>query len=629
MSNRTATRRDFLASAVLGAAGSRFLTNGRKPTELLPFAKISGGLKAAENALPLNMEDRAGTDDKTTTAGGRPVAERLYGLLIDAARVPESLSYYYRLIDFCTDWGMNTLVFTLADDQGSALHFKSHPELLTHKHALTHEEARQLAEYSNQHGVDLIPLIESFGHTRYITAVSQYAHLADKPPGSNGEFTGLIPVAPESIRLLNDLYREIASIFPSPYLHGGCDEVGWGAAKLSRRALETKTRAQIWDEYLNSLNQICQGLGKQFIVWGDYVLRKEPQILNGLDKNIIIMDWDYWDSDPLSVTAAAHKALGMGFSIIGAPSFIWCEWGPRPGISQLRNIDAYADAYLKIADRRCLGLVVTNWLPSRYIQQSIWDGLAYGAIAMREGSAVAHHSAFRRFVERFYGAKWNETWADVFQTYYNIVPNRKSCAPHWMRPTLPVPWSTEQDLVVVLKAGLVEAPPFTRLRSQLVFCEPLVRRNLSDFNAFRLSVEYLEHLFWRNTALVQEATSTAQTQESAVQFIKALAERDQSLLQALERDWDEGRPRDSSAKLEHVYDFEPEDQLVFSFRRAAEFSNRLAHDPDHFLELLRRYKIDQERNGSLGTQKETGIWQGMKAHGRKGESDSILTVRKV
>jgi hypothetical protein len=49
-------------------------------------------------------------------------------------------------------------------------------------------------------------------------------------------------------------------------------------------------------------------------------------------------------------------------------------------------------------------MVVTNWLPSRYLEGWLGDSFAYAAVALREGSATARESTWRRLVERFYGA---------------------------------------------------------------------------------------------------------------------------------------------------------------------------------------------------------------------------------
>jgi hypothetical protein len=509
------------------------------------------------------------------------------GLMVDAARVPESMDYYRRVIEFCAEWELNTLQFRLADDQGSALRFASVPDLVTHRNAFTPEQLRNLAEYAKSHDVDLLPELESFGHTGYITRSPTYTHLLDNSSEGSSEFTGVIPVSPETLQLFSRLYREVAAIFPSSYLHGGCDEVNWGGSSLSRRALETKTRPQIWGDYLNSLNQIADGLGKQLIVWGDFVLRKEPEILVRLNKNIIVMDWNYQEKSSSRIRDAFLKVRANGSRGIGAPALIRYNWGPRAGREQLRNIDAYADAYLGTKEPGALGVILTNWVPTRYVQKSIWDGFAYAAVAFNHGTATAQASGLRRFVERHYQAKWSETWEQAFQLIYDDAPyaqDRESSSGMGLR--LPVPWSNDEQLTALLKNNTPRQNPFTQLRSLLVLLEPSVLKNLGDFQAFQLCVEYLEHLFWREAIVVEHAGKQPITRETADLLIQNIAERDHALREALSRDWDEGRPADSPAKSEPLFGFEPKDQLLFEWSRATAYSGSLASQPHRFFQLL-------------------------------------------
>ncbi len=568
------TRRDFLTCGITGMVGST-LKAGRR-AEKAPLAGTLGyGISNRESHPPEAFE-------QGNLAGATRPIGRLYGLMADAARVPEDPSYYRRAIDFCHAWNLNAYLISLADDQGCALRFRSHPELITHKNALTHEQAKELARYAQQLGVDLIPEIESFGHTRYITSVPQYASLADRMPGGHGHFSAVTPVSSQTLKLMSDLYREVAEIFPAPYLHGGCDEVNWGGSELSRQALRTRSRDEIWAEYLNSLDRVARRLGKEFIVWGDYILHKRPGVLPRLNKDIIVMDWQYYVTDPKPLELAARKVIDTGLRAIGAPALISCRWGPRAGVNALQNIDAYADAYRSIRNPSALGVIVTNWIPSRYIQRSLWDSYAYAAVAITEGSSVARRSAFRKFVENFYQAEWNENWSDIFMTLYQITPNQKSCSPSWMRPVLPVPWRNQQELRTAIQSGRLNAPPFRRLLSQLVFSEAQVRDNFDAFLAFRLSVEYLDHIFWRINALVEEELKPPKTPATAAALIRTIADRDQRLLEKLFTFWNEGRASDAAAKTGPVFDFGPSDQLLYTFHQAATFSRQLADDPERF-----------------------------------------------
>ncbi len=197
----------------------------------------------------------------------------------------------------------------------------SAPDLLFHENAFAPEQLGELAHYARSRDVELIPELESFGHTGYIFRSAAYAHLLDADSQLSSEFTGVIPVHPETTALFKKLYREVSEHFPSVFLHGGCDEVNWGGSELSRRALETKPRHEIWAEYLNSLNQIAEGLGKQFIVWGDYVLHKSLGC-DRLNKDIVVMDWNYSETNPAKVSEVLLRVRSNGSRGIGAPALI-------------------------------------------------------------------------------------------------------------------------------------------------------------------------------------------------------------------------------------------------------------------------------------------------------------------
>jgi hypothetical protein len=577
-------RRQFLraAGATLTSAAAFPHLLAAMPGTAIPGydAKSPGkdGLASNSASVPSQLQ---GTDRVS-------VQTKMRGVMVDAARVPESLDYYRRVIDFCSDWGLNTLQFRLADDQGTALRFSSVPNLVTHVDAFTPDQLKRLAEYGKSHGVDVIPELESFGHTGYITRSPVYAHLLDREPQGDSEFTGMIPVHPETTELFEKLFREVAAIFPSKYLHGGCDEVNWGGSALSRKALQARTRPQIWAGYLNTLNQLAVTMGKQLIVWGDFVVHKEPSILGQLNKSIVIMDWNYWDTNAAQFRDTLEAIQAAGHRGIGAPGLISYRWGPRAGTNALRNIDAFADAYIAAADPASLGAILTNWVPSRYIQNSIWDGFAYAAVALNDSSAAARASGHRRFVERHYGAQWTESWSEAFQLIYDAAPafgERDTSSSTALR--LSIPFSDEESLAALFKNHASGSNPFTRLRSLLVLLEATVLKNLSDFRAFVLSVEYLEAAFWRESIILEQAAVKPIDLESARVLIQNIAERDRILAEALAKDWDTGRSRDSAAKRAPLFGFEPKDQLLFQWQRAADFSANLSLNPDRFYLLLK------------------------------------------
>lgn len=571
------TRREFLAEAGVVLGGSVVAPRVWGATD---------PTRRAESARRMGHPDAG--------AGAAPIR----GLMVDAGRVPEKMEYYRRVVEFCAEWELNALHFRLADDQGSALKFATVPGLVTHRNAFAPEAMRGLAEYGRSHGVDVIPELESFGHTGYITRSAKYAHLADESPDGTAEFTGVIPVSRETLALFARLYAEVAEIFLSPYLHTGCDEVNWGGSAESRAALEKQSRAQIWAEYLNKLNGLVRGHGKQMIVWGDFVLHKEPEILPQLAKNIVIMDWQYSENSSAKVAEALARVQANGSMGIGAPALICYKWGPRAGREQLRNIDAFAEVYLEAGSAGSgssgaaadtsgsLGMVLTNWVPSRYVQRSIWDGFAYAAVAMRQGTEVAQTSGLQRFVERHYGARWSDGWDEAMALMYDDAPYMEDRETRdWMGIRLRVPWSTDAELKAALKGG-AGRNPYIRLRKLLKGLGPTVQKNADDFAAFVLSVEAMEAAVTRVNAVVEPAQIGGMDEAAAAGLIAQIAAQDAAMVKKLTADWDEGRPADAAAKRELLAELHPKDELLYSWAKAAAYSAALAKEPRRFYGMV-------------------------------------------
>ena len=506
--------------------------------------------------------------------------KQLRGLMIDAARLPEKPAYYRRVIDFCQEWKINALLFRLTDDQGSAFRFEKHPELATHDHALAPSEASELAVYAARRGITLIPEIETFGHTTYITSVPQYAHLADTPPGGRSGFVGICPVHPDTRRLIGELVREVAKTFPSPYLHAGCDEVNWGGSELSQQALAKQSRAEIWTDYLNWLDSICKEAGKEMIVWGDFVAHKEPAILERLNKRAIVMDWQYYVTDAQPLADTQHQITSHGLRAIGAPALTTCEWGPRPGAPALANIDAYVEAYAN-HDPQNLGVIVTNWVPGRYLANALWDAFAYAAMSMSAGPDAARQLAFQRFVEKFYSSRWDAEWRGAIADFYRLTPGR-TCTRAWTPPRLPLPAASDDDVKLAAAAQPLDPAPYAALADSVRALGRKVQRNKTDFASFSLTADYLAHVTWREAQWPKVASANP---EDAAKLLAEMATRDGDIAKMLDAEWSMARFADDRWKRERLAHLTPYDQLLMRMQQAAAYSAELAKEPQRLWRL--------------------------------------------
>jgi len=505
--------------------------------------------------------------------------------MIDAARTVEQMDHYFRLIDFCVEWGFNTLIFRLTDDQGSAYQFQSHPELKTHEGALTRTELRELIDFASQRGIDVIPEIESFGHTKYITDVEQSQSLRDVGDPSIEWANGISPVNDTTFSLFVDLYDEVVEVFPSEFLHIGCDETNWGGNPLTQEALETRSKNEIWADYVNRLHRYVDSKGKRTIIWGDVPIREETEILGLLDKDIIIMDWDYGATNSDSVATNARLVLDSGFQLIGAPAANWFMWGPRVGQLQLENMAAFVRAYDQLDDPNILGITITHWVPFRYTQDSQWDTYALAG-SMLSRPAEEMDAVLSSFVTRHFGATWNDAWRRLFMQMYLHAPmysGLQSVFPE-MQGSGMSPWKNQAELLDLLNRPDTTFNHFIEVVDLLHQLRSTVTTNQEDFEDYVLTAECLRHFVWRENAIINLQWETELTTPKLRAILSAISARDLELRQRLDANWKRGRRGPMP------------DTHMWDFPAAARYAGSLAGSPGDLVELLREV---QRSNDSI------------------------------
>jgi hypothetical protein len=506
--------------------------------------------------------------------------EKFRGFMIDAARCVEKMDYYYRLIDFCDEWGFNSIIFRLTDDEGSAYKFTSHPELLTHEGAFTASELKKMVQYAAGKGIEIIPEIESFGHTKYITSVPRYKFLFDTPDSSWSN--AICPVSDTTLKLMKDMYTEVSDIFPSCYFHIGCDEIVWGVTPMSKKAIETKTKSQIWAGYVNTLNGYVKSLGKKAIMWGDVPFYEDKDIADMLDKDIVIIDWNYWTIDPVKIDSMAHAILGRGFQLIGSPAVNWFMWGPRVGEYQFKNLNAYAKVYKGISDKNNLGIIVTHWAPFRYIQNCQWDTYAAAAEILKDDGSYQYMDAIKIFTEKYYGMTCDSVLAKAYQSLYENTPKHIFCGCRAAETEIKyipfMPWQKAEQIVSIINNKEQLKNPFPQLKNTFMQYRDSVKKNADDYSEFMLTLDYLDYTYSREIGLWEFAKSDKTDLASVKNYITKVAEEDQLLVAKMDSVWHKGRT--GSMDKGHVW----------GFYWAANYSKELAQNPQKLADILKKVR---------------------------------------
>ena len=163
-------------------------------------------------------------------------------LMVDPARHFLPVDDLIRYIETMAMYKFNKLHIHLTDDQGWRIEIKRYPQLTEigswrsetegdgkkHGGYYTQDQLKELVEYAKAHFIEMIPEIEMPGHS--MAALAAYPELACFPDAfevrtSMGIEKNLICAGDENVyNFYDDVFKELATIFPYPEIHLGGDE---------------------------------------------------------------------------------------------------------------------------------------------------------------------------------------------------------------------------------------------------------------------------------------------------------------------------------------------------------------------------------------------------------------------
>lgn len=354
------------------------------------------------------------------------------GVMLDPARLIESRKVYRDLIPLLGEWGYNTLFWHFTDDQGCALRFPSHPDLGS-LHAYEPEEMLDLIALARRHGLTVVPEVECFGHTNFITNHEKFAHLRDGVAGKF--FSALCVFHDEAKAVLSDLFADTAAIFDAPYVHAGLDEVGFGDHPTSKRLLRKRHKHELFGEHINWVHGELARHGKRMMMWGDH-LAPPPSgddfadsldhdafsetILDAIPRDIVVCDWHYSPKPP---TDMLDRFLARGFDVVACPATM--SWG-SVGHPRNWNLDSLRDfsreAWRRRSQPGMLGVMNTVWCPYRNFPGTVAYAMALGA-AYQQTGGVKPRGFDAAFVKRLFGLSRTEGVEKALKLLHASMPH--------------------------------------------------------------------------------------------------------------------------------------------------------------------------------------------------------------
>ena len=257
------------------------------------------------------------------------------GLMIDVARHFQPLEVIKRNLDAMASVKMNVFHWHLTDDQGFRVESKVYPklqELASDGQFYTHKQIQEVVLYADNLGIRVVPEFDVPGHASAV--LTAYPELGSKARYAYNieRFSGVFdptlnPIKDFTYEFLDNLFTEIAPLFPGVYFHIGGDE----------------NEGKHWDE-----NESIQAFKKEYNLKSNHDLQtyfniKLEKILNRLGKKL--MGWDEIMTPNMPTTAVIHswrgeqEGLQKGGSLIAAA---------RAGFQTILSNGYYIDRMLSV-----------------------------------------------------------------------------------------------------------------------------------------------------------------------------------------------------------------------------------------------------------------------------------------
>lgn len=219
------------------------------------------------------------------------------GLLIDVVRHFMPIEVLKRNIDAMAAVKMNVLHLHLTDDQGFRIECRTFPRLhliASDGKYYTQKEMKVLIKYADLRGIRIVPEFDIPGHTT--SWLVAYPELASLPGPYQMERTYGIknPVMDPSnkkvYKFLKKFFKEMAKLFPDPYIHIGGDEVNGVQWRASERIAKFMKKHKIKDfhqlqAYFNlKIAKILKKYRKKVVGWDEILHPLMP-------RDIVIQSW--------------------------------------------------------------------------------------------------------------------------------------------------------------------------------------------------------------------------------------------------------------------------------------------------------------------------------------------------
>ncbi|XP_033921362.1 hexosaminidase D-like [Melopsittacus undulatus] len=259
--------------------------------------------------------------------------------------------------------------------------FKGELEVLRSPYAYSEEDIERIQQLAELHKLEVVPLVQTFGHVEFILKHEKYQHLREVERFPNS----FNPHTPDTLALLKSILSQVMEKHKrSTWIHIGADEVFHLGEGMDSKNWMSHNKGDTGTMFLNHIKEVLgfittQYWGLRVLMWDDMLRKISVGALqdSGIAKHVSPVVWFYApDFEAEQIVPFLTKYAESGFEAVWFASAFKGTTGPAqawPPLSfHLRNHLSWLrvmEALPQLAPLRLHGTVLTGW--QRYDHYSV------------------------------------------------------------------------------------------------------------------------------------------------------------------------------------------------------------------------------------------------------------------
>ncbi|NXG02742.1 HEXDC Hexosaminidase, partial [Sakesphorus luctuosus] len=285
---------------------------------------------------------------------------------LDLKGAAPRVSYLEQVFPFLSQLGANGILIEYED----MFPFKGELEILRSPYAYSEEDIERIQQLAEQHKLEVVPLVQTFGHVEFILKHEKYQHLREVERFPNS----FNPHVPNTLALLKSILAQVMEKHKrSTWIHIGADEVFHLGEGMDSKNWMSHNKGDVGTMYLKHIKEVLGFLAAQYwglraLMWDDMLRKISVGALRG---TVALVAYTCLTAEPFLA-----KYAESGFESVWFASAFKGTTGPAqtwtPLSYHLKNHLSWLkvmQAVPRLAPLRFQGIVLTGW--QRYDHYSV------------------------------------------------------------------------------------------------------------------------------------------------------------------------------------------------------------------------------------------------------------------